>query len=203
MNTSKLDLRKKLRHLYSGKAGTIQMVQPGIHQFLCYDGEGDPNVSPEYQRAVEALFAVSYQIKFDARKSLAIDYAVMPLEGLWWSEDPDDFTGGKKAKWKWTMMILQPPFITSGLVISAKSTIERKRHTDLQRLNFREHAENACAQTLHVGPYTEEAPVIAAIHAWIRAGNHQLDGMHHEIYLTDNRRSSPERWKTIIRQPYH
>jgi hypothetical protein len=202
MKPGKIDYKVKLKPLYTGKVGVIAPVTPKAASFLSYRGAGDPNSSADYQRAVEALFSVSYQLKFDTRKRQGVDYAVMPLEGLWWSDDMADFATANKANWKWTMMILQPPFITTEDVAEAKASVTKRRGTDLQRLEFGEFDEGACAQTLHVGPFVDEGPVIAALHAWIEAAGYELAGQHHEIYLTDIRRAAPARWKTIIRQPY-
>ena len=198
----KIDYKEELKPLYTGKVGMIASVTPRAASFLCCHGAGDPNSSFDYRRAVEALFSVSYQLKFDTRKRRGLDYAVMPLEGLWWSDDMADFASANKANWKWTMMILQPPFITSGEVVEAKISVAERRGIDVQRLEFGEFEEGACAQTLHVGPFADEGPVIASLHAWIEAAGYQLAGKHHEIYLTDIRRAAPARWRTLIRQPY-
>ncbi len=200
--TPKRDLKRELRNLYSGKVGAIQAVEPGTQRYLCWDGQGDPNTSPLYQRAVEGLFSVSYHLKFAARETHRVDYAVMPLEGLWWSDNPDDFLQGSKANWQWTMMILQPAFITLDEVQVAKTAVAKKRGLDLQPLELREHHEGPTAQTLHVGPFSEEGPVIARLHQWIAGQGRRLTGKHHEIYLTDIRRADPARWKTILRQPF-
>ena len=200
--TRRIDYKEEWKPLYTGRVGVIATVTPKAASFLRYHGAGDPNSSPDYRCAVEALFSVSYQLKFDTRKRRGLDYAVMPLEGLWWSDDMADFATANKANWKWTMMILQPPFITSGDVAEAKASVAKRRGTDLQRLEFGGFDEGACAQTLHVGPFSDEGPVIASLHAWIASSGYHLAGKHHEIYLTDIRRAAPSRWKTIIRQPY-
>lgn len=171
-------------------------------RFLMIDGAGDPNTSDDYARAVEALFSVSYTAKFMLKKGpAAIDYAVMPLEGLWWADDMSAFTANDKSQWKWTMMIMQPAFVEEVLVESAIAEVRRKKGlpaVDALRLEVFE--EGLCAQTLHVGPFSEEGPTIQRVHDFI-AERGALAGKHHEIYLTDIRRADPAKWKTIIRQP--
>ena len=202
MNTSKIDLKKELKEFYSAKAGKISAVPAASRWYLCHDGSGNPNTSLLYKSAVEALFSVSYNLKFTLRAQLGIDYAVMPLEGLWWSENMEDFVSAKKDNWQWTMMILQPDVITPERFEEAKLRVQAKRKVDLNGLELRRCAEERSVQTLHVGPFSEEGTAIAALHEWIQTNGHELTGKHHEIYLSDIRRAAPSAWKTIIRQPY-
>lgn len=199
---AKVDLKQDLKQLYRASAKEpVEVVVPPL-QYLMIDGAGDPNTSPEYAAAVEALFSVSYTAKFAMKKGpQAIDYAVMPLEGLWWADDLSVFVAGEKANWKWTMMILQPSFVTDGLIQDAIAAVEKKKPLPaLARLRFEEFAEGRCAQILHVGPFSAEGPTIERLHAFIDARSGKA-GKHHEIYLSDIRRGDPKNWKTIIRQP--
>lgn len=198
----KIDYKRQLKPLYTGKVGTIQVVTPGALSYLCCHGAGDPNTSLDYKRAVEALFSISYQLKFETRRRGGRDYAVMPLEGLWWSEKMEDFVTANKANWQWTMMIFQPPFITTEQVDDARASVVKRRGGDLRAVELSTYDEGNCVQTLHVGPFSEEGPAISVLHARIASDGHQLAGKHHEIYLTDIRRAVPARWKTIIRQPF-
>jgi hypothetical protein len=202
MKAEKLDLKKELKPLYSGRVGVVQTVNPGPRGYLCVDGRGDPNTSASYRAAVEALFSVSYRLKFSVRKQLGLDYAVMPLEGLWWAEDQMVFEANVTEHWQWTMMILQPEFVPSDLIAATVDAVLAEGDRALPRPESRLLDEGPCAQTLHVGPFAEEGPTVAALHAWIFAQGHRLRGKHHEIYLSDVRRSAPARWKTLIRQPY-
>lgn len=199
---AKLDLRKSHRALYSGKIGVIAPVNPGRQSYLCCSGSGDPHQTPAYAAAVEALFSISYAIKFDTRRRTGLDYSVMPLEGLWWSEDPQAFVRGDRSRWRWTMMILQPDFVSTADVGRARIAVAARRKIDASELRLETAEEGPCAQTLHLGPFVEEGPVIAALHAWIANQGHSLAGKHHEIYLSDIRRVPSSRWKTILRQPY-
>src|SRR5512140_3283204 len=109
----KLDLRKELHHLYHPSAMEVAEVEVPPMNYLMVDGKGDPNTAPAFAEAIEALFAVSYTLKFTVKKGpQAMDYAVMPLEGLWWADDMSKFASGDKSDWEWTAMIMQPEFIT-------------------------------------------------------------------------------------------
>jgi hypothetical protein len=171
--------------------------------FLMVDGSDDPNTSEEYADAVEALYAVSYTVKFSVKKGPdGIDFKVMPLEGLWWSDDMTDFLEGRREAWKWTMMIAQPEVATPARVEDAIAEAGRKKDLPaLGRFRFDRFHEGLCAQTMHVGPYSAERPTIEALHGFIADEGYERRGKHHEIYLGDPRRTAPERLRTIIRQP--
>ena len=198
----KIDLKKEYANLYKPNAKAVVIVDVPSFNYLMIDGQGDPNTSGSYRHAVEALFSLSYTLKFAIKKSsTAIDYGVMPLEGLWWADDISAFTADQKNLWKWTMMIMQPHFIDKALV--DKTTIELQKKKELpalKHIRFEAFKEGLCAQILHIGPFSEEGSTVEKVHQFIEA-NGTLTGKHHEIYLSDIRRASPEKWKTIIRQP--
>lgn len=198
----KLDLKKELKHLYQPSAREVSQVEVPGFRFLMIDGAGDPNTSPEFAAAVEALFAVSYAAKFMVKKGpQAIDYAVMPLEALWWADDMTAFAAGDKSKWQWTLMIMQPPCATDEVIAAASAEARRKKRlAAIARLRLETFAEGRCAQVLHIGPFADEGPTIQRLHDYIEA-NSSLAGKHHEIYLSDIRRAVPEKWRTIVRQP--
>lgn len=199
----RLDLKRDLAHLYNPSARHVTAVDVPAMNFLMLDGQGDPNTSQAYADALEALFAVSYTLKFAVKKGpLAIDYPVMPLEGLWWSDDMSDFTTGERSGWKWTMMIMQPQFITAEMVEDAVVTVRKKKDpVALPCIRFERFEEGAAAQIMHVGPFSAEGPVIERVHEFIEQSGHERAGKHHEIYLTDIRKADPAKWKTVIRQP--
>ena len=197
----KVDLKKDLKHLYQPSAKEVVAVDVPALRFLMIDGRGDPNTSPEYGRAVEALFSVSYATKFVVKKTDGIDYAVMPLEGLWWADDPSAFVANDRSQWQWTMMIVQPDFVATDVIEAAKSAVEKKKGIRAAgQLRLETFTEGACAQILHVGPFSDEGPTIARVHAFIDARTGRR-GKHHEIYLSDIRSAAPAKWKTVIRQP--
>jgi hypothetical protein len=199
---AKVDMKKELKQLYKATAKNVVEVEVPTLNYVMVDGDGDPNSSLEYGQALEALFSVAYTTKFMLKKGAqALDYAVMPLEGLWWSDDMSAFVANDRSKWKWTMMIMQPLFVTNESLSAAIENVRKKRSLPaLERLRISEFTEGRCAQVLHVGPFTEEGPTIERLHAFIESRANKA-GKHHEIYLTDIRRAEPSKWKTIIRQP--
>jgi len=199
----KLDLKKQWKQLYQPKAGAVVAVDVPSLTYLMVDGEGDPNKSQSFQDAVEALYSLSYTLKFTLKKSpRAIDYGVMPLESLWWADDPRAFYEADKSAWKWTAMILQPEFIAQAEVSAAFDEVRKKKNpAALDRVRFEKLEEGASAQVLYTGPFSAEGSVIQRMHDFIHAAGKQLRGKHHEIYLNDPRRTAPEKLKTILRQP--
>lgn len=198
---NKIDLKKELKQLYQASAKVVEQVDVPSMKYLMVDGKGDPNTSLEYSQAVEALFAVSYAVKFMVKKSSqAIDYGVMPLEGLWWADDMTAFTANDKANWKWTMMIMQPGFVSDDVIVVAMQEAQKKALPALHRLRLEWFEEGRCAQVLHIGPFSSEGPTIERLHQFIDDKTSRR-GKHHEIYLSDIRRAAPEKWKTIIRHP--
>jgi hypothetical protein len=125
----KIDLKKELKALYQPSAKEPVRVDVPQLNVLMIDGEGDPNTSQVYKDALEALFTLSYTIKFAVKKgSLAIDYGVMPLEGLWWADDMAAFSVDDKSSWKWTMMIAQPKFVTRKIVDAAIAAVRKQKN---------------------------------------------------------------------------
>ncbi len=200
---SKIDLTKALKHLYNPSAKTVTVVDVPQMNFLMIDGAGDPNTAQDYREAVEALYALSYTLKFRVKKREGgMDYAVMPLEGLWWVEDMSQFSMDNKDAWEWTMMIAQPSQVSDSLVEAARWEVEQKKNpAALGKLRFETYHEGLSAQIMHIGPYSAEGPTVEKVHRFIESQGYKLRGKHHEIYLKDPRRSKPESLKTIIRQP--
>ena len=203
LTMEKLDLKKQWKHLYQPPAGEITVVNVPPLTYLMVDGEGDPNKSQAFEQAVEALYGLSYTLKFSLKKSpRAIDYGVMPLEGLWWADDPCVFMQTDKSAWKWTAMILQPEFISRTNVDAAFDELRKKKNpAALDRVRFETLDEGECVQTLYFGPFSEEGPTIQRMHDAIHAAGKKLHGKHHEIYLSDPRRTAPAKLRTILRQP--
>jgi hypothetical protein len=197
----KVDLKKQLKHLYNPSAKEIVAVDVPAMNFLLIDGEGSPN-APQYHQAIEALCNVAYALKFMVKKGRGVDYAVMPLEGLWWMDDMAKFSAERKDEWKWTAMIMQPQYVTAEDVKMAVEQVKKKKNPPaLSKLRFESFREGKAAQIMYVGPFSAEAPTIAKIHAFIQGSGHVLSGKHHEIYLNDPSKTAPEKLKTILRQP--
>jgi len=198
----KTDLKKELKQLYNPPEKEAVIVDVPKMNFLMVDGQGDPNTAQEYRDAIEALYAVSYTLKFMIKKGEEVDYVVMPLEGLWRAEDMTKFNMGNKDAWEWTSMIMQPPYVTQELVQKALKQVEERRNLPaLSKMRFGSFHEGLSVQIMHIGPYSAEGPTIERLHNFIREKGYGLRGKHHEIYLSDPRRSKPGKLKTIIRQP--
>ena len=197
-----VDLKRELAEVYSAAATPALVRVPGL-RFLMIDGHGDPNTSPDYAAAVEALYTVAYTIRFALKRGpAAVDAPVMPLEGLWWTPDMATFSVEDKASWDWTMMIALPPQATPDVVADARAAAHRKKSLEaIGRVREERFAEGLAAQVLHRGPYRDEGPTIAHLHRFIEEQGCRLTGKHHEIYLGDPRRAAPEKLRTIIRQP--
>jgi len=204
---TKIDLKKELKHLYIPSAKQVEVVDVPQLQFVMIDGRIEPGETPEtsraFQDAMGALYGASYTLKFMSklRPDNPIDYTVMALEGLWWS-DSGEFDFSKKDEWKWTMMMMQPDHITEEMYVEAlRQTREKKDNPALCKLRFESFREGLCVQMMHIGPYAEEPRTIGKMMAFADENGYALRGKHHEIYLGDPRRAKPERLKTVLRHP--
>ena len=197
----KIDFKKTLKTYWQAPAGEFVIVDTPSLPFLMVDGEGDPNTSMQYAEVVEALFSLSYKLKF-LSKAAGRDYVVPPLQGLWWADNMEDFQRREKDNWSWTMMIMQPDWITSALLSDAIAQVRAKGQVIPATLRLEWFVEGLCVQTLHIGSYDDEAPTIRKLHAEFLPANGLIEnGKHHEIYLSDPRRTAPKKLKTILRQP--
>jgi hypothetical protein len=199
--STKVDLKKELKQLYNPSAKEVSTVNVPEMNFLMVNGEGAPS-SPQYMQSIEALFTVSYTLKFMVKKAKSIDYAVMPLEGLWWMDNMAEFSTERKDEWKWTSMIMQPKYVEKADVKAAIEQARKKKDLPaIDKVKFEPFKEGLAAQIFYVGPYSKEGPTIAKIHEYIRKSGHELSGKHHEIYLNNAAKVAPEKLKTVIRQP--
>ncbi len=200
--TAKLDLKRHLA-CYTARPGAPEVVDVPDLRYLMIDGHGDPN-TPAYEDAVSALYPVAYTIKFASKRLLSRDYVVMPLEGLWWSEDMAAFTAARdKSRWDWTLMIMIPDWIPEAMVADAVAQVRtRNAPARLDDLRTEVMSEGTCVQALHVGPYDDEAELLQFMHEeFIPGRGLRMTGKHHEIYLGDPRRVEPAKLRTILRQP--
>lgn len=202
-NIEKLDLSKVLKELYKPSAKEPAVVVVPAMNFLMLDGKGDPNTSQDFQDAIMALYGVAYTLKFSLKKAAGLDWKIMPLESLWWMENMAEFDMERKDDWLWTLMIAQPDFITGDQVDMTRDEMTRKKNPPgLSKLRFERFHESQSAQILYIGPFSEERSTIEKLHQFIAARGGKLHGKHHEIYLSDPRRTPQEKLKTIIRQPF-
>jgi hypothetical protein len=201
---NKIDFKRELKHLYQPPANQFTLVEVPAMQFVMLDGQGDPNTNPTYQTAVETLYAVAYTLKFMSKQQLTQDYTVPPLEGLWWADDMESFTGQPdKNQWQWTMLIMQPDWITPEMFAEATAVTHKKKPLlPVDRLRLERYHEGLSAQIMHIGSYDDEGPTLHQLHHEFMPENGLIfNGHHHEIYLSDPRRVAPDKLKTVLRQP--
>jgi hypothetical protein len=201
-SAAKVDLRRELGDLYRATAEPVLVEVPSM-PFLMVDGHGDPNDSVVFSEAVDGLYAVAYGLKFRARALQdGFDFAVMPLEGLWWIPNAKVWDFDDKSGWDWTLMIAQPELVTASLVDETVAAVrEKKQLPGLDRLRFERFEEGTSAQILHTGAFAAERTTLERLFAFIGASGCFPVGKHHEIYLSDPARTAPERMRTIIRHP--
>ncbi|MFX1390714.1 MAG: GyrI-like domain-containing protein [Promethearchaeota archaeon] len=204
---SKIDFKKEQKELYYPSLKEPVVIEVPEMQFLMINGKGSPGDAQEYLDALAVLYPVAFKTKF-LSKAKGKDYVVPPLESLWWADNMNDFTKGNRNEWKWTMMIRQPDWISKEMIKEAiKITKENKPDLPkaINELRFEKYDEGRAAQIMHLGPYSEEGPTIQKVHKLIEEQGGSFNGhkrKHHEIYLSDPRRSKPENMKTVIRQPF-
>jgi hypothetical protein len=199
----KIDLKKELKYLYQPADNEASIVEVPPMNFLMIDGQGSPGKSVDFKQAIDALFTISYVIKFAIEKSkLQIDYTVMPLEGLWWCREEVHYRQVDKDKWLWTLMVLQPDYVHRNLVEAAiRETKKQKDLPVFPKMRFDSYFEGSAAQIMHRGLFFEEGPTVKKLHQFIKDNRFGFSGKHHEVYLSDIRDKESERWRTIIRQP--
>lgn len=204
---SSFDYRKELKALYVPKNTEPTIVAVPPMKYLMVDGAGDPNVSKDYQDAIGALYSVSYTIKMMPKRGIVppgyVEYSVPPLEGLWWAPPGSMFSLDlPKSSYQWTAMIMQPPFVTAELVQDVIKELKvKKPNPALAKMRFEPLEEGKCGQALHIGPYSDEPATIDKLEKLITDSGLHFRGKHHEIYLSDPRRTAPEKLKTILRHP--
>jgi hypothetical protein len=205
------DFKKEYKDIYIPGTKAMLIDVPKM-SFIMVNGKGDPNTSESYKTAVQVLYGLSYAIKMSKMGKQVpegyFDYVVPPLEGLWWF-DGDFFDGtviGRKDQFNWIMIIRQPEFVTPEIFEAAKASLSKKKPgIDTSIARIEDFTEGLCAQIMHIGPYDDEPPTVAALDEFIKASGYrtEMSGMreHHEFYLGDPRKTAPEKLKTVIRHP--
>lgn len=199
----KIDFKKTYKDLYMpGAEAFSEVIVPPL-QYLMIDGQGNPNTAPQYTAAVEALYGLAYTLKFMSKRTLSKDYAVPPLEGLWWADNPQDFVDRNKEAWQWTMMILQPDWISQELFDQARMTLRDKKNSPaLPKVRLQTYDEGYSVHIMHIGSYDDEAPILHTLHTeYLPSHGLTFNGKHHEIYLSDPRKTTAAKLKTVLRQP--
>lgn len=210
----KLDYKKEYSDLYLPKTKPMQIDVPNM-KFICVTGKGNPNEeNGEYQEALQILYALSFTIKMSKMGNHKIDgyfeYVVPPLEGFWWNKNNSNMDYEDKENFEWISMIRQPEFVTEEVFEWACEEVRKKKNLATQKAEFREIKEGLCVQMLHIGSYDNEPETIAKIENYIEENGLKNDigslengfvRRHHEIYLSDPRRTKTENLKTVIRIP--
>lgn len=199
----KLDLKKALKPYFTGsKKGWEEITLPAF-SYLMVEGQGAPG-GADYVAALEVLYPAAYGLKFFSKLELGRDYGVPPLEGLWWADDFAAYTqDGRREEWRWTLMTMVPEWITLEHFDAAVTAQGKKKpDCDFARVRLDTLEEGLSLQHLHIGPFSEERPKLVALHDEIMpAAGLTFNGQHHEIYLSDPRRTAPEKLRTVLRQP--
>jgi hypothetical protein len=207
-----LDLKKQFKHLYQPSAKKIEIAQVPNLQFAMIDGAiekgSEPGKSPSFADSTQTLYGLSYTLKFmlKKRKTDAVDYPVMALEGLWGVED-GKFDITVKDNWFYTLMIMQPDVITQEIFETAREEVRKKKGDSplLSKVKLAHFEEGLCVQTMHIGPYATEPTTIDHMKEFMLENGLQdnvgPNGKHHEIYISDPRKAAPDKMKTVLRHP--
>ena len=198
----KVDYKKTLKSLYSASTERVDFVDVPAFNFVSVKGKGDPQAKL-FQNAIKTLYAVAYKIKFAVKKTKEFDYVVPPLQCLWWADDVSDFSDNNRHNWQWQLLIMQPQIVDADVFKEVIEVVATKKNAliAIDEVCLQNLTEGKCAQTLHIGSFREVDKSIARLHSTIKENGHTLTGKYHEIYMSDFRRVTPDRYRTIIRQP--
>jgi hypothetical protein len=199
----KFSLSEPLARLYTAPETEVIAVEVPELRFLMVDGAGDPTTSDAFRTGAHALFAIAEAIAALVRTTTRRDLDIMPLEGLWWVEDPSQFSLEDKSNWQWTLMIMQLEIVTEAMVEQVRGDLARDQECPaVSAMRFATFREGQAAQILHRGPHADEWPKMEQVHRFIEKRGGQPRGKHHEIYLQDVFHVPTEALITIIRQPF-
>lgn len=203
----KLDLTKHYKSYYTAK-GKPELVYIEKAQYLAIQGKGDPS-GDAFMQKIQAIYPVAYTLKF-AFKAKGKDFVVAKLEGLWWYDEKRFINATidnapktiPRSEWEYRLLIRIPDFIGQDDVESAvASTVAAKGLTAAGEVTFFEMEEGKVAQMLHTGPFDTEPETLAKLNIFMTDNNLSRNGLHHEIYLSDFRKTPPGKLKTILREP--
>lgn len=198
----RIDPKRDRKDLYAPGAADFSEVVVPPATYLAVDGHGDPNTTPAYAAALQALYTSAYAVRAALLRRTGDQLVVGPLEGLWSSPDPEAFTRRDKASWDWTMLLPLPDPVGRDDVEAGLATAARKPGVAVDDVAVLALDEGRSLQILHVGTYDDEGPTLARLHTEVMPSlGLTWNGRHHEIYLGDPRRAAPERLRTVLRQP--
>jgi hypothetical protein len=199
--TEKYDFKKAYKAFYGSKNASFELIDVPPLRYLAIDGQGSPE-SEEFSLGIQALYSTAYPLKFIARAATGSDYSIPPLEALWWADDYSAFTTNDRNAWKWTLLSAIPEWISPQHLEAAAAKAQVKGIDLSAQIEIRELSEGLSYQALYTGPFSDEGPVLAQLHEAVMPDNgYTFNGLHHEIYLSDMRKTTPEKYKTILRQP--
>lgn len=198
----KFDFKKEYPDFYNTSKDNVKIIDIPPMKFLMLDEKGNPNM-PEFQNAVQALYATAFPLKMGIKKkNAAKDYVIPPLEGLWYMDNMAEWSMDHKEKWHFTLMIRVPDYVTDSQVKDVTLAAKKKKDLPaLDKIRLESYTEGLSMQLMHIGPYDNEPPNIQKMHEFAKKQGYQLTGKHHEIYLSDPRKGDPAKMKTILRQP--
>ena len=196
---SKLDLVKEFKSYYRAN-NKLEIVEFEKILYLSIEGKGEP-AGEVFTKAIEALYPLAYGVK-KICKSQEKDFGVPKLEGLWWVKSNKPALEVPRSEWYWKLLIRMPDFVTPEIIKTAKEEVFKKKGLDLiKEIKFEIINEHKCIQIMHVGPYATEPETIEKMNLFMKENSFTKNGLHHEIYLSDPRKTAPEKMKTILRQP--
>ncbi|MBR2559517.1 MAG: GyrI-like domain-containing protein [Firmicutes bacterium] len=203
------DYKKEYKEFYMPK-NTPAIVDVPAMNFIAVRGHGDPNIEDgEYKQAIGLLYGIAFTIKMSKKGGRQIegffDYVVPPLEGFWWQEGVSGVDYSRKEDFNWISVIRLPDFVTREDFDWAVREAEAKKKTDFSKVEFLTYDEGLCVQCMHIGPYDDEPATVLRMHEFMEQQGYSLDitdqRLHHEIYLSDARKTAPEKLRTVIRHP--
>lgn len=203
------DYKKEYKEFYLPKEKP-EIVQVPPMNYIAVRGSGNPNEpGGSYQQAMQILYAIAYTLKMsyktDYKMEGFFEYVVPPLEGFWWQENVAGVDYSRKEDFRWISLIRLPDFVTERDFQWAAETAAKKKGIDCSKAEFMTVAEGLCVQCMHLGPYDAEPATVAKMDAYLKEAGYKNDfsrkRLHHEIYLSDARKTPPEKLKTVIRHP--
>ena len=203
------DFKKEYKEFYMPKNRPELITVPKMN-YIAVRGKGDPNIEGgAYQQAISVLYAVAYTLKMSYKTEYKIEeffeYVVPPLEGFWWQADVDGVNYSDKSTFNWISVIRLPDFVSKADFEWAVVTATKKKKLDCSSAEFLTIDEGLCVQIMHTGPFDDEPATVALMDAYLAQNGYVNDfsesRLHHEIYLSDARKVTPDKWKTVIRHP--
>jgi len=203
------DYKKEYKEFYmpKDKPGIVEV--PSMN-YIAVRGKGDPNAEgSEYKESIGLLYGIAFTIKMSKKGNYQIDgyfdYVVPPLEGFWWQDGVTGVDYAHKENFTFISVIRLPDFVTKEDFDWAVAEATKKKKTDFSKVEFLAYDEGLCVQCMHMGPYDDEPATVALMHEYMAAEGYELDisnrRLHHEIYVSDVRKTAPEKLRTVIRHP--